>query len=84
MDQNPPPKYARGRACIVGNVENALVLCTLLESVQQKTLNADSMDDDVFLRQTLQAYSRTRAVWPDGAGHGADQAEVGARLTHDW
>ncbi|MCJ1316260.1 hypothetical protein MMC15_001581 [Xylographa vitiligo] len=74
MDQNPPPTYARGRACIVGDaahastpflgvgactgVEDALVLCTVLESVQQKTANGDTEDDS--LREALQAYSRAR------------------------
>lgn len=71
LDQNPPPTYARGRACIAGDaahastpflgigactgVEDALVLCTVLESVQQK-----SSDVDDSLRSALQAYSRAR------------------------
>lgn len=73
MDQNPPPTYARGRACIVGDaahastpflgigactgVEDALVLCTVLEPIQRKVPSGDIKDD---LRQALQTYSRAR------------------------
>lgn len=69
MDDNPPPTYARGRICIVGDaahastpflgvgactgVEDALVLCTLLESVCLQP----SPDG---LRQALQIYSHAR------------------------
>jgi salicylate hydroxylase len=81
LDENPPPTYARGHACIMGDaahastpflgvgacfgVEDALVLCTVLESVQQqqkekneKPPDGDAEDDSV--RQALQAYSRAR------------------------
>jgi salicylate hydroxylase len=73
MDQNPPPTYASGRVCIVGDaahastpflgvgactgVEDALVLCTVLESVQQKS-NGDVEVDS--LKQALQTYSQAR------------------------
>ena len=74
LDQNPPPTYASGRVCIVGDaahastpflgvgactgVEDALVLCTVLESVQQQTL--DSRAQGNALRQALQTYNQAR------------------------
>jgi salicylate hydroxylase len=73
MDQSPPPTYARGRVCIVGDaahastpflgvgactgVEDALVLCKFLESVQKK---ATGEIDDGSLKQALQSYSQAR------------------------
>jgi salicylate hydroxylase len=70
LEDNPPPTYARGRVCLVGDsahastpylgagactgVEDALVICTLLESVQQKALGGNA------LREALQTYSGAR------------------------
>lgn len=74
LEQNPPPTYARGRACLVGDaahastpylgvgactgVEDALVVCTLLESVQQKALGGDALIE--ALGEALQTYSGAR------------------------
>ncbi|KID84063.1 Aromatic-ring hydroxylase-like protein [Metarhizium guizhouense ARSEF 977] len=74
LEQNPPPTYARGRACLVGDaahastpylgvgactgVEDALVICTLLESVQERALGGDALRD--ALADALQTYSRAR------------------------
>lgn len=74
LEQNPPPTYARGRACLVGDaahastpylgvgactgVEDALVVCTLLESVQQKALGGDTLRE--ALGEALQTYSGAR------------------------
>ncbi|KAI1084743.1 putative salicylate hydroxylase [Whalleya microplaca] len=76
MTDNPPPTYARGRVCIVGDaahastpflgigactgVEDALVVCKVLESVQaqRETLNGEIAADT--LREALQTYSRAR------------------------
>lgn len=70
LEDNPPPTYARGRVCLVGDsahastpylgagactgVEDALVICTLLQSVQQKALGGNA------LREALQTYSGAR------------------------
>ncbi|KID96265.1 Aromatic-ring hydroxylase-like protein, partial [Metarhizium majus ARSEF 297] len=74
LEQNPPPTYARGRACLVGDaahastpylgvgactgVEDALVICTLLESVRQRALGGDALRE--ALTDALQTYSRAR------------------------
>lgn len=74
LDDNPPPTFARGRACLVGDaahastpflgvgactgVEDALVICTLLESLQQKASGGDFDGDS--LKEALQTYSRAR------------------------
>lgn len=76
LEQNPPPTYARGRACLVGDaahastpylgvgactgVEDALVICTLLQAVQQqqRALGGDALRD--ALTDALQTYSRAR------------------------
>ena len=74
MEKDPPPTYARGRVCIVGDaahastpflgvgactgVEDALVLCTLLESAQQKTSDSNVKNDS--LRNALESYSQAR------------------------
>ncbi|RYC64064.1 hypothetical protein CHU98_g2144 [Xylaria longipes] len=76
MTDNPPPTYARGRVCIVGDaahastpflgigactgVEDALVVCKVLESVQarRETLNGETAAD--ALREALQTYSGAR------------------------
>ncbi|KAF7156256.1 hypothetical protein CNMCM5623_009649 [Aspergillus felis] len=74
LEEAPPPTYARGRACLVGDaahastpylgvgactgVEDALVICTLLESVQQKALGGEALRD--ALREALQTYSQVR------------------------
>ncbi|GAM82790.1 hypothetical protein ANO11243_007760 [Dothideomycetidae sp. 11243] len=74
MEKNPPPTYASGRVCIVGDaahastpflgvgactgVEDALVLCTLLKSVQQKALDGGLEKES--LTRALQEYSRAR------------------------
>ncbi|KAL4893537.1 FAD/NAD(P)-binding domain-containing protein [Aspergillus ambiguus] len=74
LEENPPPTYARGRACLVGDaahastpylgvgactgVEDALVLCTLLDSVQQKSLGGDALRE--ALTEALQTYSQAR------------------------
>ena len=77
LDNDPPPTYAGGRVCIVGDaahastpflgvgactgVEDALVLCTLLESIQQQQQASKSSDPDGdSLREALQVYSRAR------------------------
>lgn len=75
MEQNPPPTYAEGRVCIVGDaahastpflgvgactgVEDALVLCTVLESIQQKFRNGKTEKGD-SVKQVLQTYNRAR------------------------
>jgi|SRR5690242_288399 len=74
MDAHPPPTYARGRACIVGDaahastpflgvgactgVEDALVLCTLLESVQGLSAAGGARDQGV--KDALRRYSGAR------------------------
>lgn len=74
LDANPPPTYAGGRACLVGDaahastpylgvgactgVEDALVVCTLLESVQQKALSGEALKEG--LRDALQTYNAAR------------------------
>ncbi|KAJ5675035.1 uncharacterized protein N7477_004969 [Penicillium maclennaniae] len=74
LEENPPPTYARGRACLVGDaahastpylgvgactgVEDALVICALLESVQQKALCGDALRE--ALTDALQTYSGAR------------------------
>lgn len=76
MDQNPPPTYARGRACIVGDaahastpflgvgactgVEDALVLCALLDKAHKTPGGDGSSSRKDALTQALQAYSRAR------------------------
>lgn len=74
LEDNPPPTYANGRVCLVGDaahastpylgvgactgVEDALVICTLLESVQQKALGGAALRDG--LTEALQTYSNVR------------------------
>ncbi|KAF5965624.1 monooxygenase FAD-binding protein [Fusarium coicis] len=74
LEQNPPPTYSRGRVCLVGDaahastpymgvgactgVEDALVICTLLESVQQKRLSGHALRET--LTEALQTYNRAR------------------------
>ncbi|KAF5549509.1 monooxygenase FAD-binding protein [Fusarium mexicanum] len=74
LEQNPPPTYSRGRVCLVGDaahastpymgvgactgVEDALVICTLLESVQQKRLSGDALIET--LTEALQTYTHAR------------------------
>ncbi|KAK9442074.1 Aromatic-ring hydroxylase-like protein [Metarhizium brunneum] len=74
LEQNPPPTYARGRACLVGDaahastpylgvgactgVEDALVICTLLQAVQQRALGGEALRD--ALTDALQTYNRAR------------------------
>ncbi|KAL4865186.1 hypothetical protein BDV12DRAFT_200378 [Aspergillus spectabilis] len=78
LEKNPPPTYACGRACLVGDaahastpylgvgactgVEDALVVCTVLESVQEKrrALGSDGGALKAALGEALQSYSRTR------------------------
>ncbi|KAI0478555.1 putative salicylate hydroxylase [Xylariaceae sp. FL0804] len=90
MTDNPPRTYARGRVCIVGDaahastpflgvgactgVEDALVVCKLLEPVQQSFLSLRGEEEEggaaattagadaaaAQLREALQAYSRAR------------------------
>ncbi|KAL0930002.1 salicylate 1-monooxygenase SalA [Colletotrichum truncatum] len=74
LENNPPPTYATGRACLVGDaahastpymgvgactgVEDSLVICTLLESVQQKALSGDELRE--ALAKALQTYNSAR------------------------
>ncbi|MDI1492041.1 MAG: hypothetical protein OHK93_003252 [Ramalina farinacea] len=74
LEANPPPTYAEGRACLVGDaahastpylgvgactgVEDALVICTLLESVQQKALSGEALKEG--LQDALQTYNAAR------------------------
>ncbi|KAJ5506092.1 Monooxygenase FAD-binding [Penicillium expansum] len=63
LEANPPPTYAGGRHPILGvgactGVEDALVICTLLESVQQKALGGDALKE--ALTGALQTYSQAR------------------------
>jgi salicylate hydroxylase len=76
LEDNPPTTYARGRACLVGDaahastpylgvgactgVEDALVVCTLLESVQQKALGGGGEALREALTEALQTYSGAR------------------------
>lgn len=72
---SPPPTCARGRACLVGDsahastpylgvgactgVEDALVICTLLQSVQLEAIR-DGRELRAALTDALQTYSRAR------------------------
>ncbi|KAL4802419.1 hypothetical protein BDV18DRAFT_146709 [Aspergillus unguis] len=74
LEDNPPSTYARGRVCLVGDaahastpymgvgactgVEDALVICTLLQSVQQRGLYGDDLKQG--LSDALQTYSAVR------------------------
>ncbi|KAL5342470.1 hypothetical protein BJX70DRAFT_355896 [Aspergillus crustosus] len=74
LEENPPPTYASGRVCLIGDaahastpylgvgactgVEDALVVCTVLESVREKTGGGD--DARQVLGEALQRYSRAR------------------------
>ncbi|THX71644.1 hypothetical protein D6D04_09425 [Aureobasidium pullulans] len=74
LEDNPPPTYARGRACLVGDaahastpylgvgactgVEDSVVICTLLESLQQQALVGDVRRR--MLHDALQTYSQAR------------------------
>ena len=88
MEQNPPPTYANGRVCIVGDaahastpflgvgactgVEDALVLCTVLESVQENTPTA--------LSAALQTYNKARL----DRGHWVHRASRGVGEMCQW
>ena len=74
LEANPPPTYAGGRACLVGDsahastpylgvgactgVEDGLVICTLLESLQAKNLSGQALKEGV--RSALTTYSAAR------------------------
>lgn len=74
LEDKPPSTYARGRVCLVGDaahastpymgvgactgVEDALVICTLLESVQQRALAGGELKG--ALGEALQTYSGAR------------------------
>ncbi|EFX05104.1 FAD dependent oxidoreductase superfamily [Grosmannia clavigera kw1407] len=74
LEDNPPPTYARGHVCLVGDaahastpymgvgactgVEDALVICTLLESVQKKALAGPALEE--ALTAALQTYTNAR------------------------
>ncbi|KAK7931079.1 salicylate hydroxylase [Apiospora marii] len=76
LEDSPPPTYAQGRACLVGDsahastpylgvgactgAEDALVICTLLESVQQKGLPGGSGELRDALKAALQTYTGAR------------------------
>jgi salicylate hydroxylase len=76
MDANPAPTYARGRVCLAGDaahasspfqgvgacigVEDALVLCEALDTVQASSKSGDIRDQRAAIVHALQAYSQAR------------------------
>ncbi|KAJ5452006.1 hypothetical protein N7445_000189 [Penicillium cf. griseofulvum] len=76
MDEHPAPTYARGRVCLAGDaahasspfqgvgacigVEDALVLCEALDTVQASSSNGNHRDQRTAIVHALQAYSQAR------------------------